>query len=101
MRAQALAVVLSDGSLAAAVCPEGDDWEAAAEAWAADNLPQNAAEDLSSLDLLSMPLTELLPAKVAAEMGLMHIRYPLILSFMLPLNLVWLVSENRCCSKLV
>ncbi len=70
-------MVLSDGSLAAAVCPEGDDWEAAAEAWAADNLPQNAAEDLSSLEPLSMPLTELLPAKDAAEMGLMHTRYPM------------------------
>jgi hypothetical protein len=73
-------MVLSDGSLVAAVCPEGDDWEAAAEAWAADNLPQNAAGDLSSSEPLSMPVTELLPAKDAAKMGLMHTRYPLRLA---------------------
>ena len=72
--AQAIAVVLSDGSLAAAECSEEDDWESAAEASESSNMPQNASED-TGCPALSMPLSQLLSAEDAAGLGLMRTRW--------------------------
>lgn len=66
--------MLSDGSLAAAECPEEDDWEFAAEGSELHNMPQNAAEDISGPATLSMPLIELISGKEAAALGLIHAR---------------------------
>ena len=83
MNAQAIAVVLSDGSLAAAECSEEDDWESAAEASEPSNLPQNASEDIRC-PALSMPLLQLLSAEDAAGLGLIHTRWLRCLSLLLP-----------------
>ena len=72
--AQAIAVVLSDGSLAAAECSEEDDWESAVEASESSNLPQNVSED-TGCSTLSMPLSQLLSAQLASGLGLMRTRW--------------------------
>ena len=74
VNAQAIAVVLSDGSLAVAECLEEDDWECAAEASEPSNMPQNASED-TGCPALSMPLSQLLSAEDAAGLGLMRTRW--------------------------
>ncbi|CAK0773220.1 hypothetical protein CVIRNUC_004042 [Coccomyxa viridis] len=71
---EAIAVVLSDGSLAVAECLEEDDWECAAEASEPSNMPQNASED-TGCPALSMPLSQLLSAEDAADLELMHTRH--------------------------
>lgn len=71
---QALAAVLSDGSLAAAECPEEDDWEFAAEESHPNDLPENVTEDVSTPGALSMPLVQLLSREEAYGFGLMHAR---------------------------
>ena len=74
MSAQAIAVVLSDGGLAAAECSEEDDWESAAEAPECSNMPQNVYED-TGCPALSMPLLQLLLAEDAAGLGLIRTRW--------------------------
>ena len=72
--AQAIAVVLSDGGLAAAECLEEDDWESAAKASESSNMPQNASED-TGCPALSMPLLQLLSAEEAAGIELTRTRW--------------------------
>ena len=67
-------MVLSDGMLAAAECPEEDDWESAAEGPESDNLPQNAVEDVSGPVSLTMPFVQVISEDDAAGLHLMYTR---------------------------
>ena len=103
VNAQAIAVVLSDGSLAAAECLEEDDWESAAEASEPSNMPQNVSED-TGCPALSMPLSQLLSAEEAAGLGLMHARW-LSLTVAASLNQVYpdepcqKSKYKKCCTS--